>query len=432
MDKELLKALKSNAIEYYALKGLKNDERCQPLDGYGKLRGEFGINTYGNCVMHSPIAPYVDASVGTKGVERYLNFSSQDYMGLSQHEAVKRAAHEVIEELGIHTASSPAFTGRNTKIVELEEKLASVLGMDQAILFTAGWMACFGAVSSLVSKNDIIFLDGYSHNSLQTAAQSTSPNIYKFKHNNLEHLETLLSKQRQKNPNTGLFVIVESLYSMHADIIDLKGMLEIIEKYNANLILDIAHDFGVLGENGLGVLEGFSKEELKDVTIIGAFTKAFGTNGGFIAGKNIIRNRTMLFSPSYTFSNSISPLQTAVALQAAKILFSEEGKKIRKKLFDNILFAIKKFNEHGFPTNGKPSPIIPVVIGDDMLAKLIYRENLNQNLLANLAEFPAVPKNQSLFRFQMMATHEFEHILEAIEKFTAAKKNAQKILDELK
>jgi 7-keto-8-aminopelargonate synthetase-like enzyme len=431
MDKKLLNALLHNPIEYYSLRGIKNDERCKPLDEYGKLRSEHGINTYSNCVMHSPIGPYVDASIGGKKVERYLNFSSQDYTGLSQHPAVRQAVKDVVDELGIHTASSPAFTGRNTKIVELEEKLANVLGMDQAILFTAGWMACFGAVSSLVSKNDIIFLDGYAHNSLQTAAQSATNNIYKFKHNDLNHLETLLKKQRQNNPKSGLFVVVESLYSMHADIIDLKTMLEIINRYDANLILDIAHDFGVYGKHGLGVLEDIPKNELENIVIIGAFSKAFATNGGFIAGKNIIRNRTMLFSPSYTFSNSITPMQTAAALKCAEILFSEQGNSIRKKIKENIDFAIKKFHENGFKTIGNPSPIIPVLIGDEKLARLMYKENINQHLLANLAEFPAVPKNQSLFRFQMMATHEPEHITTAIEKFRASKENAQKILDDL-
>lgn len=431
MDSKLFKALNGSAIEFYNQTGTNLTERCKPLDDFAKIRTEFEINPYSNCVMHSPIAPYVQASVGGGPVKTYLNFSSQDYMGLTQNELVKKAAHDVIDELGIHTASSPAFTGKNQKVVDLEEKLAGVLGMDQAILFTAGWMACFGAIVSLVSPKDVILLDGYSHNSLQTAAKNATEKIYKFHHNDVVHLEKMLKTQRTLHPRVGIFVVIESLYSMHSDVINLKSMLEVINKYNAILILDIAHDFGVLGENGLGVLEGFSKEEKENIVIIGAFTKAFGTNGGFVAGKNIIRPQTMLFSPSYTFSNSISPIQTAIALKSAEILFSDEGKKIRQDFYSNIIYAREKFNENGFLTNGGPSPIVPVIIGEDVLARLMYKENTKLEMLANLAEFPAVPKNQSLFRFQLMATHTKEQISLAVEKLKISQQNAKNALSSM-
>jgi len=430
-NSNISKVLNGNTLEFYYLKGISLDERCKPLAEFAKIRTEYEINSYSNCVIHSPIAPYVEASVGNNEPKTYLNFSSQDYMGLSQNKQVLKAAHDVIDELGVHTASSPAFTGRNGKVVELEQKLASVLEMDQAILFTAGWMACFGAVVSLVSSKDVILLDGYAHNSLSTAAQNATEQIYKFHHNDVNHLEKQLKNQRNKHPNDGIFVVIESLYSMHSDIINLRDYLEVINKYDAILILDIAHDFGVLGENGLGVLEGISKEEKEKIVIIGAFTKAFGTNGGFIAGKNIIRPQTMLFSPSYTFSNSISPVQTAVALESAKILFSDEGKQIRKDFYSNIVYARKKLTENGFNVNGEPSPIVPIIIGEGILAKFMYNENIKLGLLANLAEFPAVPKNQELFRFQLMATHTKEHINLAVEKLKKSQENTKLEINKL-
>lgn len=431
-NNELKKALLGNSIEYYNLKGKTIEERYFPLTQYAIARSKNGVNPYSNCVMHTSIAPYVKASIGGNEIQEYLNFSSQDYMGLSQNNQVKQAIYNTIEKYGIHTASSPAFTGRNPLICELEEKLSKTLGIEQTILFTAGWMACFGAIKSLVSPKDIILLDGYAHNSLQTAAASATEEIYRFRHNNIEHLEELLNKKREKFQTNGIFVVVESLYSMHSDIIDIKKYIDVANKYEAIVILDIAHDFGVMGENGLGVLEGISQADKENLVIIGAFTKAFATNGGFVSGKNIIRAQTMLYSPSYTFSNSISPIQTAVALECANILFKQEGKKIRKDFFENINYAINKFKYNNFIINGSPSPIIPVVIGDDVLSRLLYKQNCENKLLANLAEFPAVPKNQSLFRFQMMATHTKEHIDKAVEIFSQSFIQSKQTLKELK
>ncbi len=433
MKSELSKALTVNAIGYYRTQGKTLEERCDPLNEYGELRTKYGVNSYGYAVMYSPIAPYVKAKLTydpEQKVEEFLNFSSQDYLGMSQDERVKKAAAEVIDKLGVHTASSPAFTGRNYYIEQLEEKLSNVTGLEQVVLYTAGWMACFGAINSLAGEQDIVILDAFAHNSLQTAAKATTKRIYKFRHNDLENLEQILKTQREKEPDTGILIVVETLYSMHADIIDIREFYNLAQKYEAILIVDIAHDLGVYGEKGLGVLEKLSPQERNNIVVIGAFTKTFATNGGFVGGGSVIRGRTMLFSPSYTFTNAISPLQTAVALKSAEILFSPEGDKIRKKLQENIRMTRQGFEQAGFEVLGNPSPIVPVVVGDGKLARIVYRESLKQHLLANLAEFPAVPRKQSLFRFQLMATHEKEHIDEAVKRFTAAYNEAVKFINE--
>lgn len=414
---ELYKALTSNSIEYYNIQGHSFEERYGGLFNYGVIRAKYEVNPYGNCVIHSKIGPIVNAKVGNLPVNQYINFSSQDYLGLSQNKEVINFVIESIQKYGIHTASSPAFTGRNPLIEELEAILAKNLGVDQVVLFTAGWMACFGAIKSLISPKDVILLDAYAHNSLQTGAAATTQNIFRFNHNDLNHLEERLKKLKDKYPNSVFFVVVESLYSMHSDIIDLEAYIDLTQKYDAYIILDIAHDFGVMGQNGLGVLESIDYPKRKNLIIIGAFTKAFSTNGGFVAGPAIIRAQTMLFSPSYTFSNSISIPQTAAALKAAQIIFSSEGQQLRQKLMENILLTRELFTNNGFNVIGKPSPIVPVVVGNDKLSRLIYKHNCYNGLLANLAEFPAVPKNQSLFRFQLMATHSQFHITKAVEIF---------------
>jgi 7-keto-8-aminopelargonate synthetase-like enzyme len=239
-------------------------------------------------------------------------------------------------------------------------------------------------------------------------------------------------KCREKNPNGSIFVVIESLYSMNSDVPDLKNVLHLIRKYEAILILDIAHDFGAIGEKGLGLLETIDMKDLENVVLCGAFSKSFASNGGFVASQQVLRPQLVVFSPSYTFSNGISPMQCAIALKCAEIMFSRDGVTLRQKLKSNIDFAIREFQSNGFKTNGIPSPIVPVFIGAEDLARLISREITKKGLLANLAEFPAVPRGQSIFRFQLMSTHQSEQIDKAVRILKSTKSEAEISLRELK
>ena len=431
MQSELLKALNRSGLTFIKVKGKTLKERYQPISDFTELRKKFGVYCYANRVLNAKAAPYVEAEFDHRKSEKFLNFSSQDYLGLSQNEEVKNAVKLAIDEFGIHAASSPVLTGRNKMTEKLESKLASVLNKEQCLLYPTGWTACFGVIASLVTVLDYIIIDALSHNSLQVGAKYSTPHVQKFKHNDVEHLEKLLKKRRESEPNAGIFVILEGLFSMNSDMPDLKSVLHLANKYEAILIIDVAHDFGAMGSKGLGVLETVENENLDNVVVCGAFSKSFASNGGFVAGPNVIRQQLIVFSPTYTFSNGISQMQCAAVLKCTDIIFSKQGDILRKQSKENIDFAIKEFNKNGFVTNGIPSPIVPVLIGADDLARLISKEIINQGLLANLAEYPAVPKSQAIFRFQIMSNHTHSQIADAVQKIKHAKIDAEKTLKSL-
>jgi 7-keto-8-aminopelargonate synthetase-like enzyme len=428
MKPNFSKAMGGSALDFYKISGKTLQERHKSLNDYGSLLEEHGVSFIANRVLTSLVSTSITAEIGGLEEKEYLNFSSQDYLGLSQNEEVKDAARQAIYEFGVHTASSPILSGRNKLVEKLEERLASLVGMDQSLLFPVGWGACFGAISALVSQNDHLILDGLSHNSLQVGSNYSTKNIHKFRHNDTEHLEALLKRIRETNASTGIFVVIESLYSMNSDMPDLKKVLNLTKQYEAILILDIAHDFGAMGTSGLGILESIGDERPDNLVLVGAFSKSFASNGGFVAGPASIRRRIIVFAPTYTFTNGISPMQCSIAHKCAEIIFSERGDQLRKKLMENILYAWQEFGQYGFHVNGIPSPIIPVVIGDEALTRIMSRENVKTGLLANISEFPAVPRRKAIFRFQMMSNHSFEEIRKGVQILEQSRKSALEIL----
>jgi 7-keto-8-aminopelargonate synthetase-like enzyme len=353
---------------------------------------------------------------------RTLNFGTQDYLGFSRNEELIDSIHHFVEnERIMHSAGSPTLTGRTRWTDEVEAKMANILKMQTCLIFPSGWMGCFGAVAGLANGKDTIVMDALAHNCLQIAARLSTHNIFKFNHNDMRHLEETLEKCRQTDDKNGLIVVTESLFSMNSDSPDLRRMMELVHKYEAILIIDTAHDFGVIGEKGLGLLETYEMQYEKNVIICGAFSKAFGTNGGFIAGPEVVRAQLTIMAPTYIFSTGASPLQCKLASKSLDLVFSDEGARMRKRLKELVFFAIAKFKEKGFTVIGKPTQIIPVLIGHERLARMIFRLVFNQGLLVNLIEFPAVPKGKAIFRFQLMANHTEKEIEEAIEMMAAAK-----------
>jgi 7-keto-8-aminopelargonate synthetase-like enzyme len=207
--------------------------------------------------------------------------------------------------------------------------------------------------------------------------------------------------------------------------------MELAHKYEAIVIIDCAHDLGVTGKTGLGLLETIDLQYSKNLIICGAFSKAFGTNGGFIAGPAEIRKQMIIMSPSYMFSTGASPLQCHIASTSLDLVFSEEGDRIRKRLQELVNFTVKQFRENGFIINGIPSQIVPVLIGHERLARMIFKKIFEQGMLVNLIEFPAVPKGKAIFRFQLMASHHEKDIELAIEIMKNARLEVEKEMIEL-
>ena len=201
---------------------------------------------------------------------------------------------------------------------------------------------------------------------------------------------------------------------MDSDSPDLKGVVDLCREFAAISILDVAHDFGSMGTTGRGLLDTVEREDYPDL-VMGSFSKTFGCNGGFVACTEDVKWYLQYYSSPTIFSNAHSPLQSVAALKCFDIAFSDEGKLLREQLMKRIELLRSAVGHAGFHVAGEPSPIVPVYVGTEKLARLTSREFEKRGLVANLVEFPAVPKGKARFRLQLMATHSEEDIRETVE-----------------
>ena len=407
-------ALLGGSFLFRIPKGKSLKERYNPFNQYVDLLKINGVYPFGRIATSKLAEEMYISNTWADEDKPCINFGSQDYLGLSNHPAVIQAAKDSIDKYGINAGGSPVLGGQNTLTSTLGKKIAEALHVEQAHIFPNGWSACFGAIAGLVTAKDCIVMDMLMHNSSDVAAKYATEHVYKFKHNDLEDLEKKLKFWRDRNKDSGLFVVIETLYSMNSDGPDMIGVYDLCNKYEAILMVDVAHEFGCMGEDGLGLMSDILNNKNKDNLIItGSLSKVMGSIGGFVAGPRSIRQQIEIFSPSFTFATGISPTSCSTALKSLEIIFSEEGKERRRNLMSVINFTINELNKRGFITNGYSSPIIPVMIGDSRLARLLCREVLTMGLIANLIEFPAVPRNKSIIRIQMMGEMSEDHITRA-------------------
>lgn len=361
--------------------------------------------------------------------EGNINYASQDYLGLVQDWRLAEAARTAVGKFGVHSSGSPALMGRSQPMLDLADKLCEVANRERCILYPTGWAAGYGVIAGLVRRRDVIIIDQLAHNCLQAGA-NVCQNVHSFPHNDADEVERLLRQVRAESAKKGVFLIIESLYSMDADSPDIQRMLRLAREYEAIIILDVAHDFGAMGERGLGLLEQIEYEVEPDV-IMGSFSKTFASNGGFVLCSPTIYEYLCYYSPSHLFSNALSPVQASVVLKAAEIVFSEEGDQLRRLLLDNVLALRTAMTVQGFQVGGKPSPIVPVFVGEEMLARFTSGYLTEQGLLANLVEFPAVARGKARFRFQVMPGHSVETAKTAARIMAAAVKTAQNQIHDL-
>ncbi len=367
-----------------------------------------------------------DAGRSFKGV----NFASQDYLSLSQHEAIKDVAADTLQRFGVHSAGSPALVGNTSHSILLERKIAEFLDMPEAILYPTGWAAGYGIIRGLVRSADHIVMDMLSHTCLQEGANAATRNIYQFRHNDLTHCEHWLKTIRAKDTENGIMVITESLFSMDSDTPDLEAMQTLCRQYGATLMLDVAHDLGALGPGGRGFIGAQNMVGKIDI-VMGSFSKTFASNGGFVACRNrALKEYLRFYSPSCTFSNALSPVQAATVLKAFEIIESHEGQQLRDSLMRNVMALRSQIREAGMDVYGDPSAIVCVKMGSEGLARLVSRRLPELGLLSNLVEYPAVPKGAARFRMQVMAGHTPANIRDAVSRMATAREIAMTEMDE--
>jgi 7-keto-8-aminopelargonate synthetase-like enzyme len=342
------------------------------------------------------------------------NFASQDYLSLASHPDLVKAAIGAIETYGLHSAGSAALMGNTALSVALEKRLAAFLEFDDVVVFPIGWAAGYGAVKTLVKPHDHVVIDILAHACLQEAARDATDNVHVHSHMNVRAVESRLARIRREDETCGILVVTETLFSMDSDFPDVAALQAVCHQYNATLLVDCAHDLGALGQNGRGKLEDFGLVGKVDI-LVGAFSKSFASMGGFVATNNKgfrfgLRGQC---GPS-TFTNAMSPVQAATILAALDLIESEEGRMRRDRLMHNSLRLRAGLEEAGFEVLGKPSAVVPMLIGDILLARLMTRYAVEFGGIVNLVEHPAVARNACRWRLQVMADHTDEQIDEMV------------------
>ena len=360
-----------------------------------------------------------------------VNFASQDYLSLNSHPAVLEAAIEAMREYGVHSAGSPALVGNTSLSIALEKKIGDFLGYDHVALFPTGWAAGFGVIKGLVRPNDYIVMDALSHACLQEGAQAATRNIHLFRHNQIEGAREKLAKIRSTDTENGILIVTESLFSMDSDTPDFRALQELADEYGATLLVDVAHDLGNLGPTGRGLLEVQDMVGKVDV-VMGSFSKTFASNGGFVAARGrSVKEYMRYFSSPNTFSNALSPASAAIVGKAFDIVDSAEGDQLRSQLMTNIKMLRSLLTGCGLEVYGDPSAITCVKMGTEALARLVSRRLPSMGMLANLVEFPAVPKGQARFRLQVMANHSTHDIVDAVHRLSTAVAEGREDLEAL-
>ncbi|HYC93990.1 MAG TPA: aminotransferase class I/II-fold pyridoxal phosphate-dependent enzyme [Thermoanaerobaculia bacterium] len=391
-------------------------DRTRPLGEWLDMRTELNTWPYARTLQGRPASETVLRSQNARRVAG-MNFGSQDYLGLSQHPAILAAAKEALDEFGPHAAASPMLQGNTIPGRRLEQALAEALETEHVLLFPTGWAAGFGAITGLVRPSDSVVIDQLSHACLMQGARAATQNVYLFRHNDVEALRHRLSRIRAKDAQNAILVVSEGLFSMDSDSPEIEAMQDVCREHGAVLMMDVAHDFGATGPGGTGQI-GIQGMLGKVDLVMGSFSKTFSSNGGFVAtNSRAARQFLGIYGGSHIYSNGISPVQSAVVLEAMRIVRGEEGDALRVRSFDNILRLRTGFEARGIECLGSPSNVVPVMCGSEMAARFTSRLLEEQGLIANLVEYPAVPRDRARFRFQIMASHTEEQIDRAVEVF---------------
>jgi 7-keto-8-aminopelargonate synthetase-like enzyme len=394
------------------------------------LRRQNGLWPFSRATEDGPKT--ICAAQDDRGIKMQgINFASQDYLSLSSHPEIKAAAIETIERCGVHSAGSPALVGNTSHSVALERKIGEFLDMDHVVLYPTGWGAGFGVVKGLVRSADHVVLDMLSHSCLQEGANAATNNIHLFRHLDNDYCRDILAKIRAKDKDNGILVITEGLFSMDSDTPRLLELQALCREYNATLVVDVAHDLGCLGKDGRGHI-GMQSMLGKIDVVMGSFSKTFASNGGFVACKSrAVKEYLRFYSAPATFSNALSPVQAATILKAFDIVDSLEGRVLRLELLANVMSLRRQLSDAGLEYYGDPSAIVCVKMGSEGLARLVSRRLPVLGLVANLVEFPAVPKGAARIRMQVMANHTEKNINDAVEVLKAAKAEAEQELERL-
>lgn len=338
-----------------------------------------------------------------------LLFCGNDYLGLSRHPRVVRAARKALKRYGAGTGAARLISGTTDAHASLEKKLARFKNKERALVFGSGFLANLGILTAFAGESDAIIMDKLCHASLVDGARLSKAELRVFPHKNYKKCEELLRQTRGARRRV---LVTETVFSMDGDLADLQALVRLKKKYDALLVADDAHGTGVLGAHGRGATEGFSKGI--DV-IMGTLSKAIGGLGGFVAADKILIDTLINFARPFIFATSLPAHLCAAAREALCVI--EEEPSLRTKLWKNIREVFEGLTKLGFSLKEPESAILPVVIGDEKEALDASRKLLERGLFIPAVRYPTVPKSKARLRITVSAAHTDKDIRQFLEAF---------------
>lgn len=346
--------------------------------------------------------------------KKMIMIGSNNYLGLVNDVRVKEASAEAARKFGSGCTGSRFLNGTLDLHLELEEKLAKFCKMEASLCFSTGFQANLGTVSCLVGKNDAVIVDRGVHASIMDACRLSYGKIYKFAHNDMNDLDRVLGNIRKNGIRGGMLIVVDGVFSMEGDIINLPDLVKVAQKHGARVMVDDAHAIGVLGDGGRGTAEHYNIIDQIDLQM-GTFSKSFASLGGFIVGKEKVIDYVKHFARELIFSASMPPSNVAAVLKALEIMETEPER--REQLWKNARRMLKEYQTLGFDTCHSQTPVVPILIGEDIDCFKFWKALFDNGVFANAAISPAVPPGSALIRTSYTATHTDEQLDRVLEVF---------------
>jgi len=367
--------------------------------------------------LEGPAGPVVEM----EGAARIM-LGSNNYLGLTADERVIEAARAALQTYGTGLTGSRLLNGTIKLHLELEEEIADWMGTEEALVTSTGAQANLTALGTLLAPGDTVVADSGDHASILDGCILSRAKLRAFRHNRMDKLERSLQKAR--DDDGGILVVVDGVFSMEGEIAPLPQIAELCTMYGARLMVDEAHGAGVLGARGAGAAELLGIEDRTDLRM-GTFSKSLASCGGFLAGTHEVIDYLRVQSRAFLFTASNVPSSVGAALAAVRIIRSAEGPPLLARVLDNAAYLHAGLKERGFKVveheGDHMTPIVPVIVGDDWKAVLLWRALFDAGVFVNVAIHPAVPPGGALLRTSVMATHDEPTLDRALEAFTTVK-----------
>lgn len=338
----------------------------------------------------------------------YIDLSSNDYLGLSRHPHLLECSKAAIEQLGASASASRILSGDLEIHHQLEEKLAIFKGKEKALVFNSGYQANLGIISALCKKGDVIFSDRLNHASIIDGVLLSGARLFRFRHSDSNHLESLLRKERHRFEEA--LIVTETIFSMDGDRSPLKEITLLKERYNCQLLVDEAHATGIFGRHGSGIVEEEGLREKVDF-IMGTFGKALGSFGAYVAGAKKVIDYFVNSARSFIYSTALTPAIIAANLASLDLIKKEPFR--RKELLENAQYFREELKKRGFKVKGA-SQIVPLILGDVQQAISFSRKLQKKGYWILPIRPPTVPAGEARLRFSLTYYHNRETLKKLI------------------